>query len=65
MTTVATLLGGERNTSRSRMLEILNLEKELALISPTLEELRDSQTNHYKTKLASLKVHCQNQLEMK
>ena len=60
MTTVATLLGGERNTSRSRMLEILNLEKELALISPTLEELRDSQANYYKTKLSSLKVHLEN-----
>ena len=38
------------------MLEILNLEKELALILPTLEESRDSSVNYYKTNLGSLKV---------
>ena len=60
MTTVATLLGGEANFSRSRMLDVLNLEKRLAVILPPLEETRDDKKNYNKMPLSALKVGLSN-----
>ena len=56
MTSFVVLLGGERNRSRNRMLEILDLEQKLATITPSLEELRDPSKNYHKTTLGALKV---------
>lgn len=56
MTEVGVLLGGERNDTRSQMLEILLLEQELAKHCLSMEEMRNEEETFRKLKLKDFPV---------
>jgi len=56
MTEVGVLLGGEKNSTRKQMLEVIELETKLAGITATLEQKRNEAKTYHRMSLNDLTV---------
>lgn len=56
LSTVGTLLGGEKNHTRKSMLEVIELEMQIAQITLPLEKMRDEEKNYNRLTVHKLQV---------
>nr|CAB3240559.1 endothelin-converting enzyme 1 [Phallusia mammillata] len=56
MTEVGTLLGGKKNHTREQMLEVIELETEIAAVTLPLEDMRDEEKNYQRFTLQELQT---------